>query len=80
MTAAASADRYRAALADQGLPPLTDERLAAAVAVHQAMRPDLEALRAVPLPYLEPVSEPASALAWLERGGAALDPATGGVA
>jgi MFS family permease len=48
---------------------LSQERLDFAVRVHTALRPKLEALRAVPLSFLEPVIEPATSLAWLERGG-----------
>lgn len=62
------AELFTAMLADQGLAPLSADRVAAAVAAHQAMRPALEALRAVPLSYLEPVIEPSAALAWLEQG------------
>ncbi len=61
---------FRAILTNQGF-ALTDERLAHAVAGHVAMYTELAALRAVPLSYLEPVSEPASAMAWIERGGVA---------
>jgi hypothetical protein len=59
---------FRAILANQGL-TLTDERLAQAVARHAAMRTDLEALRAVPLSFLDPVLEPGTALQWIEQGG-----------
>lgn len=59
---------FRAILANQGL-TFTDERLAQAVASHAAMRPELDALRQVPLSFLEPVVEPATALRWIERGG-----------
>lgn len=61
-------DGFRALLANQGL-TLTEERLAQAVATHAAMRPDLEALRAIPLSFLEPVLEPGTALQWIEQGG-----------
>jgi len=61
-------EMFRALLSNQGL-TLTDERLAQAVATHTAMRLDLEALRAVPLSFLEPVLEPGSALQWIEQGG-----------
>lgn len=57
-------------LADhQGFTQLTEARLATSVATHAAMRDDLLALRAIPLSFLEPVPEPAQAIAWLERGG-----------
>lgn len=75
----ADAALFRGMLAEQGLAPLADERVAAALAVHAAMGPALAALRSVPLSYLEPVVEPTSALAWLERGGGPVE-AVGGVA
>jgi hypothetical protein len=59
---------FRAILAEQGL-TLSEERLAAAVATHTAMRADLEKLRQVPLSFLDPVLEPGTALAWIESGG-----------
>lgn len=61
-------EMFRALLANQGL-TLTEERLAQAVVTHAAMRPDLEALRQVPLSFLEPVLEPGTALQWIEHGG-----------
>lgn len=57
-----------AMLAVQGL-SLEPERLEAALAVHTALRPSLERLRSLPMSYLEPVVEPASALTWIENGG-----------
>ena len=63
-----SPETFRAILANQGL-SLSDERIAAAVATHTAMRADLEALRRVPLSFLEPVIEPGTALQWIEQGG-----------
>jgi hypothetical protein len=62
---------FRALLVDQGLEFLSAERRQAALDSHRAMRPALARLRAAPLSFVEPVSEPASALAWLERGGGA---------
>jgi hypothetical protein len=59
---------FRAILDNQGL-VLTEQRLAQAVATHAAMRADLDALRSVPLSFLEPVAEPSTALDWIERGG-----------
>ena len=59
---------FRAILDNQCL-SLSDERLARAVAGHAAMRADLEALRAVPLSFLDPVLEPGTALQWIEQGG-----------
>ena len=52
----------------QGL-SYSPERLTYAQVEHARMRAELEALRAVPLSYVEPVIEPATALAWLENGG-----------
>jgi hypothetical protein len=49
-----------------GLPP---ERMEAAAATHAGLRPALLRLRALPLSYLEPVVEPATALRWIQRGG-----------
>jgi hypothetical protein len=48
---------------------LTPQRLAQAYATHLRYRRDLARLRAIPLRFLEPVSEPATALAWIARGG-----------
>ncbi|HXV94621.1 MAG TPA: MFS transporter [Pseudonocardia sp.] len=48
---------------------LTPERLAQAHAGHARFRPDLERLRALPLPFVEPVTEPATSLAWIANGG-----------
>jgi hypothetical protein len=59
---------FRAILDNQGL-TLTDERLTRAVAGHAAMRAELEALRAVPLSFLDPVLEPGTAIQWIEQGG-----------
>jgi hypothetical protein len=36
---------------------------------HRSMRPKLQLLRALRLSYLPPVIEPATALAWIRRGG-----------
>ena len=57
-----------AMLAVQGL-SLEPERLEAALAVHTALQPALEQLRSLPMSFLEPVVEPASALTWIENGG-----------
>lgn len=48
---------------------LTPQRLAQAYAAHLRYRDDLARLRAIPLRFLEPVSEPVTALAWIARGG-----------
>jgi MFS family permease len=62
---------FDALAADQGLGFLSPQRRADALAVHLAMRPALLRLRAVPLRFTDPVSEPATALAWLETAGGA---------
>jgi hypothetical protein len=59
---------YRRLAADQGLTFLPD-RYPAAVATHAALRPALLRLRQEPMPFLQG-TEPASALAWVESGGA----------
>lgn len=59
---------FRTLLDHQDL-TLSADRVAQAVASHAAMQPELAALRRVPLSFLEPVLEPATALAWIERGG-----------
>jgi hypothetical protein len=59
---------FRALLEHQDL-GLSDARLAQAVANHAGMQRELAALRAVPLSFLEPVLEPGTALAWIERAG-----------
>lgn len=48
---------------------LSPERLAQAHATHARFRPDLERLRALPLSYTEPVTEPAHGPAWIANGG-----------
>jgi MFS family permease len=58
-----------AALAEnQGL-SLSAERLDQAAANQAGLRPRLLLLRALPLSFLEPVVEPATALRWIQRGG-----------
>jgi MFS family permease len=57
-----------AVLADNQDISLTPERLAQAHAAHTRYRADLERLRALPLPFTEPVTEPSTALAWLQQG------------
>jgi hypothetical protein len=59
---------FLAILTNQGL-SLSEARLSQAVTTHAAMRGDLEALRAVPLSFLDPVLEPGTALQWIECGG-----------
>ncbi len=61
-------ETFRALLGNEGF-EMSDVRLAQAVETHRAQRPDIEALRAHPLSFLEPVLEPATALSWIERGG-----------
>lgn len=67
---APDATTLRAILANQGL-SLSDDRIAAAVAAHAALRPDVERLRAVPLAFVGDVIEPGTALQWIELGGVA---------
>ncbi len=47
---------------------LSADRIAEAVETHRAISEGLEALRRIPLSYLEPVPEPSSAIGWIERG------------
>jgi hypothetical protein len=61
-------ETFRALARNQGL-ELSEARLAQAVETHMALRPDIEALRAYPLSFLEPVLEPGTALRWIEQGG-----------
>jgi hypothetical protein len=65
---ATSLELLRAFADDLGL-PYSDEELAAACAMQARYRSELERLRAVRLQYLPPYVEPATALAWIERGG-----------
>jgi hypothetical protein len=53
---------------DRGL-DLTGDELEAARAMHARYRHELDRLRAVPLRYLPPYDQPATAVAWIERGG-----------
>jgi hypothetical protein len=48
---------------------LSDAELEAAREMHVRFRAELERLRKVPLAYLAPYVEPATAIAWIERGG-----------
>lgn len=61
-------ETFAAILALQGL-EMSDDRIAAAVEHHIGILPGLEGLRTSSLSFLEPVSEPGSALAWIESGG-----------
>jgi hypothetical protein len=54
--------------ADRGL-GFTEAELEAAHAMHVRYRAELDRLRNVRLQYLPPYVEPATALAWIERGG-----------
>lgn len=58
-----------AALADDRGVGLTDAELEAAHAMHVRYRAELDRLRSVRLQYLPPYVEPATAFAWIERGG-----------
>jgi MFS transporter, DHA1 family, multidrug resistance protein len=57
------------ALTDDRRLDLTEPEIEAAHAMHVRYRDELERLRAVRLQYLPPYVEPATALAWIERGG-----------
>ncbi|MFD2416018.1 MFS transporter [Amycolatopsis pigmentata] len=63
-----SLEEFTVFAANSGI-TLTPERLAQAYATHTRYRPDLERLRALPLPFTEPVTEPATGLAWIAGGG-----------
>lgn len=62
-------DKYEWALHKQGI-ELDRDRVVAAAATYELLRPAIEELRRVPLSFIDPW-EPASALAWLESGGEA---------
>jgi hypothetical protein len=49
--------------------PTSEDRIIGAIDTHRSRRPILEALRAVPLPFLEGCPEPATALTWIEQRG-----------
>lgn len=68
MTARSTRDLLAAWAEDRGL-VLSEEQLEAAVEMHVRFRPELDRLRSVSLDYLPPFIEPATALAWIERGG-----------
>jgi MFS family permease len=55
-------------LANQDL-SLAPDRLASAHRTHADYRADLERLRAIPLSFVDPVSEPAAATRWIATGG-----------
>lgn len=67
MSATGDIERYQWALRRQGI-AFDTERLAAAAATYELLRPAIEELRTVPLSFVDPW-EPSSALAWLESGG-----------
>ena len=50
-------------------PNLSSERLEYAMGRHAEFHRKLVAMRAIPLNFLEPVIEPATASTWIERGG-----------
>ena len=53
---------------DQGV-VLSEARLRQAYETHRTMRPDLEKLRELPMPYLGDTMEPLSCLVWIMDGG-----------
>jgi len=57
------------AIADDRGIVLTDDELEAAWKMLVRFRAEVERLRMVPLSYLPPFIEPATAIAWIERGG-----------
>lgn len=61
-------DGFAAIAAAQDI-TLAPDRIAQAHATYTGYHPDLMRLRALPLPYTEPVTEPATASAWIARGG-----------
>lgn len=61
-------EHFAAVAEDLGI-TLAPSRLAQAHEAHVGYRPELERLRAVPLSFLEPVSEPSTALVWIANGG-----------
>ncbi|OHV48880.1 MFS transporter [Pseudofrankia sp. BMG5.36] len=63
-----SLDDFAVIAASQGI-SLRPERLTQAHAAQAAMWPGLERLRALPVPFLGTVPEPATALRWIESGG-----------
>jgi hypothetical protein len=58
-----------AAWADDRDLVLGEDELEPARETHAHMRAELERLRGVSLDYLPPYVEPATAVAWIERGG-----------
>ena len=61
-------EHFAATAADLGI-SLTPGRLQQAHETHAGFRSDLERLRALPLPYLEPGYEPVDAFVWIANGG-----------
>jgi hypothetical protein len=68
MTGRPSRELIEALADDRGL-VLTDAELQAAWEMLVRFRAEVERLQAVPLAYLPPYIEPATAIAWIERGG-----------
>jgi hypothetical protein len=62
-----SAQTLRALAADLGI-SLSERHLTEAAKAHGRLRPELEALRQVSVPYLDEI-EPATALQWINSGG-----------
>lgn len=62
-----SIEQFAAITADLDI-ELLPARLAQAHQTHAAMRGDVERIRRLPLPFLDPVDEPAHALAFIRSG------------
>jgi hypothetical protein len=66
--AAFTVEAFEHILAVEGL-TLPPGRIAQAVQGYQGLAPALDELRAIALPFLEDVPEPADANRWIEQGG-----------
>lgn len=62
-----TARTFQAIAEDLGV-ELPDHSLSGAVEEHARLRPELDRLRAIPLPYLD-LFEPATATQWIANGG-----------
>lgn len=61
-----SASTIREIAAERGI-ELTDDQVASVRAFQDAMAPDLDRLRSIPLPMIEDLRLPGDALAWVEN-------------